>query len=91
MAAVTTIATFYFIKNPAFPGNTARDAIWEGVYLAVGLAIGVRIYFWPSFVARRERKRNLRAIFVLNLLAGWLLIGWIVAMVWAYTTEDKKG
>lgn len=34
------------------------------------------------------KKRNAGAIFVLNLLLGWTVIGWIVALVWALTVDS---
>jgi|tagenome__1003787_1003787.scaffolds.fasta_scaffold20939806_3 hypothetical protein len=42
-------------------------------------------YVLPSIVASKRRHRNFTAILVLNLLAGWTLIGWIVSIVWACT------
>ena len=47
--------------------------------LLVTGAIGV--YLVPSFIA--ISKRNAAAIFALNLLLGWTLLGWVVALVWA--------
>lgn len=47
------------------------------------------IYFIPSIVGFSKKKHNAGAIFVLNLFAGWSVIGWIIALVWA-TTNDKK-
>lgn len=49
------------------------------------LASGILIYFAPSVVAARREHRQLEAIFILNLLAGWTLIGWVAAAVWAHT------
>ena len=34
------------------------------------------------------KKRNAGAIFALNLLLGWTLVGWVVSLVWALTKED---
>jgi len=48
------------------------------------VALGT-LYFWPAIVARK--KRNLWAIFVLNLLLGWTLVGWVIALVWACMVE----
>ncbi len=45
------------------------------------------IYFLPTFLAKGRKGV---AIFVLNLLLGWTLIGWIFALVWAFTTEHEK-
>lgn len=53
----------------------------------VALAIGVFLYFLPSWFANRRHKRNATAIGVLNLLAGWTIIGWIAALVWALTED----
>ena len=54
-----------------------------GVIL-VGLVL-ILIYFIPSMVA--GGKRNYTAIFWLNLLLGWTLLGWIGALIWALTQD----
>lgn len=41
-------------------------------------------YFLPTIVARAQRNHQVVAIFVLNLLLGWTVVGWIVALVWAF-------
>lgn len=46
------------------------------------------LYFLPSLIG--ARKRNTNAIFALNLLLGWTVIGWIAALVWALTVEDTS-
>lgn len=51
--------------------------------------LGVAMYFLPSLVAIERRKQNGAAIFLLNLLLGWTLLGWVVALVWA-TTRDAQ-
>lgn len=48
----------------------------------------VAIYFLPTFVG--YKKNNFNAIFILNLLLGWTLIGWVVALVWASTKEKSN-
>jgi Superinfection immunity protein len=44
---------------------------------------GLLTYFLPTIIAAARSKRDLGAIFVLNLFLGWTFIGWIVALVWA--------
>ena len=56
--------------------------------MGVLLGLGV-LYFIPAFVADRRRAHNRLAILVLNLVAGWTAIGWIVALVWACTAVRK--
>ena len=38
-------------------------------------------YFLPTIAG--SGKKNSGAIFVLNLLLGWTLVGWVIALVWA--------
>ena len=47
------------------------------------------IYFIPTLLALGSKKDNFFAIMLLNLLLGWTLIGWFVALIWA-ATKDKK-
>ena len=49
------------------------------------LVVGLIVYFVPSYLGKD--KRNSGAIFALNLLLGWTLIGWVVALVWALTVD----
>ena len=42
-------------------------------------------YFLPAIIA--HNKRNSGAIFVLNLLTGWTVVGWIIAFVWALSDD----
>jgi Superinfection immunity protein len=43
------------------------------------------LYFLPSIIGRD--KRHWVGIFVVNLLLGWTLIGWVVAFLWACTSD----
>jgi Superinfection immunity protein len=47
------------------------------------LGFGFLMYFLPSIIALARNKRDITAIFLLNLFLGWSIIGWIVALVWA--------
>ncbi|NTW84185.1 MAG: superinfection immunity protein [Chlorobiaceae bacterium] len=41
------------------------------------------MYFLPTIVAMLRDHRQKLQVFILNLLAGWTFVGWIVAIVWA--------
>lgn len=45
------------------------------------------VYLAPALVARYRGHRQRLAIFVLTMLAGWTLLGWVLAMVWACTGD----
>lgn len=51
------------------------------------------IYFAPTFVAAKRGHPNGTSIFLLNLLLGWSLIGWVVALVWsasAFQVDERS-
>jgi Superinfection immunity protein len=47
-------------------------------------------YILPTIAAWLLRHHQLYAIGVLNLLLGWTLLGWIGALVWAFTTKREE-
>jgi hypothetical protein len=47
------------------------------------------IHFLPTIVALLRNSRHVLAIFLINLFLGWTVIGWIVALIWAATSEPK--
>ena len=49
------------------------------------IGVGLFIYFLPTYCGRN--KRNVGAIFALNFLLGWTLVGWVVALVWALSHD----
>lgn len=54
----------------------------------VVLLLFLTFYFLPFVIAMMRGRPNTGAIFVLNLLLGWTLVGWVVALVWAMSTNE---
>ena len=77
------------VSLPALALLTTDDsgAAALGIGFLVIAGIGLLIYFIPSFVAFNKKKSNAGAIFALNLLLGWTLVGWVVSLVWALTQD----
>lgn len=46
-------------------------------------------YLFPALVAGFREHKNGNSIAVLNLLLGWTLLGWVVALVWAFSAQDE--
>lgn len=58
------------------------------IILGLALSAGaLAVYFLPTVIAYARVKRNIWAIFALNLLLGWSVIGWVIALVWALSVE----
>jgi threonine/homoserine/homoserine lactone efflux protein len=62
----------------------------EGLEGLLNLAVLVAIYMIPALVARKRGHENTLAITALNILAGWTLVGWVVAFVWACTGPNRR-
>lgn len=48
------------------------------------------LYFVPTFVAMRRGHRNAVTIGAVNLVLGWTLLGWALALAWALTHNTRK-
>jgi len=58
------------------------------IEVLVILAIVFMVYFLPTISA--IGKKGLAGVFVINLFLGWTLIGWVVALAWAVSSEKKN-
>jgi len=50
--------------------------------------LGTIVYFLPIIIALARHKRNITGIILVNVFLGWTFIGWVVALVWAFTVRD---
>jgi len=48
------------------------------------------IYLFPSLIAYKRSHLNMDAILILNLFLGWTFLGWVIALVWAFTNREKS-
>jgi hypothetical protein len=55
---------------------------WGSALLVGALICG---YFLPTLVAGKRKHPNGEAILALNLFLGWTFLGWLAALVWAFT------
>jgi hypothetical protein len=56
----------------------------------VGGIFGLFLYLIPSIVAYVRKQKNVLSIFVLNFFLGWMIIGWVVALVWALREDQRN-
>lgn len=76
------------VESPPAPKHTPMPVHLGVLLWIVGFIAVAVVYFAPSVIG--NRKANRWAIFTLNLLAGWTIVGWIVAMVWAFCAEPSE-
>lgn len=53
------------------------------------LVVGAIIYFVPTGLAWWMHVKSTRTIFYVNLVFGWTIIGWIVALMWAMSERNE--
>jgi hypothetical protein len=49
------------------------------------LILSVLLYFLPTLVGRHSPDSV--GVFIVNLLFGWTVIGWFIALIWACSAE----
>jgi len=47
------------------------------------------LYFLPAIIAKSRKHPNTAGVFVLNLLLGWTVIGWIGSLIWAFASGPR--
>ena len=67
-----------------------EDSILEFLYSIrfLFLIVGLWLYFLPSFIANSRKHHALIGIVIVNIIAGWTLIGWVACLIWAYGSTN---
>lgn len=65
-----------------------EETFAASVSLIFGI-LGLGVYFAPTLIAGLRRHPNLAPVLVVNLLLGWICIGWVIALAWALSAIDR--
>jgi hypothetical protein len=49
--------------------------------------VAIPIYLMPSAIAHTRRHKNLVPILLVNIIFGWTIIGWVIALIWSFTSN----
>lgn len=80
VAAGMSLAAYY----------TSGGSVIASVFLAIILiSLGIALYAVPSFVAWRRQVPNTGSVIVINVLFGWTLLGWGIALAMACRSLPK--
>jgi hypothetical protein len=61
------------------------NALWA----ILGILAAIAAYFAPALIGGHRRVANQGSVIVINLLLGWTVIGWIVALAMALRTATR--
>ena len=72
--------------------STEIDYALITIYIAyfLGFLLGLFIYFLPTYIASKRKHSNKASIILVNILLGWTFIGWVVAIVWAVSSQNSN-
>lgn len=48
------------------------------------VVIALAIYFLPAIVADHRKRRDILTLALFNACMGWTVVGWLLALYWAY-------
>jgi len=77
------------VENTDQEQQSMASKIVASLILICAFLMGLIIYFVPSIVAWKKRKKNRHAILALNFFTGWTFIGWVGALVWSFTVDSS--
>ncbi len=81
---VLALVALYVVGSEGI--GAADDGLAAGLFAGAAifdLSAGFVTYFAPLWIAIFRGHPDARGIAALNLLLGWTVIGWLLAMVWA--------
>jgi len=81
----------YLIIKICTGWNSFDSSDFTLMFLLIVPGIGsMLLYFLPYLHANKATHPQEHAIFILNLFAGWTIIAWIIALVWAFTEPKQR-
>jgi hypothetical protein len=88
------------VSSPADPAPVPKRLpdLVSSVLSSIGQNLGTSLfvlfaavfYFMPAFIAAGRYHRNRNAIAIMNLLLGWTGLGWVMALIWAFTANTER-
>lgn len=49
------------------------------------------LYFIPFMFAAKRQHKNTASIFLTNLIFGWTGVGWVLSLIWAFSSNVREG
>jgi hypothetical protein len=59
--------------------------LFFGIFILPLLAL----HFLPAIIAGARHVRNFGWILLVNLFLGWTVVGWVIALIWAFRDEPR--
>ncbi len=87
--AVNLFLFYWFVCS----GKSVWEAFWlvVGVWMLLGIVLfALWLFMAPTIIARRRHHPNTMAIAIVNLLFGYTILGWGIALAWSLVGLPEK-
>ncbi len=85
-AWIVALIVIVIVTAAVGQGTNELALISTVIFFPAALAL----YFSPGIVAEARGHPNRMPIFLLNLFLGWTVVGWVGALVWAYSSNQPS-
>jgi|APCry1669193181_1035450.scaffolds.fasta_scaffold30687_3 hypothetical protein len=62
-----------------------------GICVLIGFVCFLWLYFLPTLIIRKRKKRLFWAMFIANLFFGVTILGWIICLIVALSVSPESG
>jgi hypothetical protein len=76
------------MSDGAWFGLGASGLVFLSLVAAVAGLLSLVLFFLPTIIAFRRDHRNRWVIFLINLVFGVTILGWVGALIWARNKID---
>jgi hypothetical protein len=90
--ATCSFAALLIVSPAAAQGHSSASGGHPALALAVialGIPLGLFVYFLPTIVGRKRQISSLGALFFVNLFFGLTGVGWMLCFIWAATGATR--
>lgn len=63
--------------------------MFTSIFTVIVFTFMMLVYMIPGLIAYHRGHHNALAIAMTNLVFGWSLIGWGIALIWSLTNPEK--
>lgn len=93
MFAVRFIILLFLVFYSWGMGQTPPDGLnGFGKFMAFSFFVAApALYLLPTYEGWNKEHPNLVSIALVNIFLGWSLIGWVIALVWAFRKPEPSG
>jgi hypothetical protein len=61
------------------------------IFVVLGLLLGLLgLYLLPAILGTSRHVANVEVLWLVNILLGWTVIGWLVCVLWAATGRTAE-